>query len=113
VRDFRPREPDLTQRLVRQGEQRRGLQRAGQRVQPAPDRRGGLVADLLADDRLQQPRKAARPDTPRQRTGRRLNAREVGVEADKPVECRAVGGGRGDKHRQRLARPARRLTHRS
>ena len=79
--NLRPRQPGLAQPRLVESQQASRLKHARQRRQPAPDRRGRLVADHLAADGAQQPGEARVAAAPGQRARGRLDAGEVRIEA--------------------------------
>ena len=107
VDDLRTRQSGGTKHLVGQGQQARRFQRTSDGAQPPPDRGGRLVADLLRDDRLQQAGKSRRAGAPGQRAGTPLDAGQVGIAGDQPIERGAGGGGRmGERHARRSTQSA-------
>jgi hypothetical protein len=92
IEDFGAGEADFPQNRIRQRAQAGRIDRSRHRLQPTPDSSSGLVADLLADDCLQQAGKARRADTPGERSGRCFDPCKIGVFCDQAVKRRPFGG---------------------
>jgi len=79
VTDFGAGEARRTQGGLIEKEEFGGGEATRQRAAAAPDGGGGLIADLLADDGVEQAGEAGLADAPGKGAGFRLDAGEVGV----------------------------------
>lgn len=97
--DLGARQAGATQGVIVERKEAFRGKRARQDREAAPDRAGGLVADLLAHDGLQQASEAGGAAAPWQRASAGLDAGERAMRRGEVVEPGAGGGGRvGEFH---------------